>query len=284
MLKVTLTANDSPITVQDPRPVNQANNEQGTYSVQPNTTREMIMQWGQLERISGQLDALAAAGLGSFSIESAGGSSFAEQADAVDNPAIDLVDGAVLAAGGSTPDLVGTNLLAGQVQASASVVGDTTAGSVLLECLNPGYDGNLYDVEVVDSGSGGLSSAVATVDGREVVTVDLGGAATATCTTVAASLATTLAGLAQATVVGTGATAITTVQAVTAFTGGEGTGLSITLAGAACTVSAIDLSGAPIEVISLAATPAVTGGAAADIARLRVRSNAKEDVASVVLS
>lgn len=285
MLKVTITAYDSPVTVQDPRPVTQSNAEQAVVSVQPNTSRELIMQWGQLERIQGQLSDLAALDLCSFVIEPAGVAVFAEQDQNLDAPSIDGVDngGAAIAAAGDTFDIIGTELLGGQVMASASVLGDTVAGSVLCEVLNPGYDGNLFDIKVVDTGGGGLATSVAVVDGRTVITVDLGGSAAETCTTVAGDINTVMAGIVQATVVGVGATGITTVQALTAFTGGEGLGLSVHFGGLACTVDAIDISAAPIYTVTVT-SPSVAGFlAAGDTAVLKVRSNNKVATATLTL-
>ena len=282
MLKVTITANDSPVTIQDPRPVTQNNNEQAVVSVLENTTREMVMQWGQLERIQGQLTALANLGLLSFVIEPvgvAGGvAEFAEQNANLDAPSIDGVDngGAAITVAGDTFDVYGANLLGGQVQASATVAADTALGSVLLEALNPGYAGNLYDFEVVDSGSGGLAVTHSTVDGRIVISIDLGGSTTEDCTGVAAAINTDMAGLVFATVVDTGSTVISTEQAVTPLTGGIGTGLTVFLAGIACVVDAIDITGAPQYKITVT-SPAVGGFglAAGDTAVLKVTSNNK---------
>ena len=290
MLKVTITAYDSPVTIQDPRPVTQNNNEQAVVSVLQNTTREMIMQWGQLERIQSQLTSLSALDLISFVIEPVGVTDgvaeFAEQNENLDAPAIDGVDngGAAITVAGDTFDIYGANLLGGQVQASASIAADTVAGSVLLESLNPGYAGNLYDFEVVDSGSGGLAATHSTVSGRIVMSVDLGGSTTETCTTVAGAINTDMAGLVFATVVGTGSTVISTEQAVTPLTGGIGTGMSVSLAGIACVVDAIDTSGAPQYKLTVT-SPAVGGFglAAGDTAILRVTSNTKVATANLTL-
>lgn len=290
MLKVTITAYDSPVTVQDPRPVTQNNNEQAVVSVLPGTTREMIMQWGQLERIQGQLTALANLDLISFTIEPVGladgVSEFAEQSDGLDSPAIDGVDngGAAITAAGDTFDIYGANLLGGQVQASASIIADTVAGSVLLESLNPGYAGNLYDFEIVDSGIGGLAATHSTIDGRIVMSIDLGGSGAETCTTVAGAINTDMAGLVAATVVGVGATVVSTLVAATPLTGGIGTGMAVMLAGIACTIDAIDITGAPQYKLTVT-SPAVSGFglAAGDTAVLRVTSSTKVATATLTL-
>jgi len=290
MLKVTITAYDSPVTIQDPRPVTQNNNEQAVVSVAPNTTREMIMQWGQLERIQSQLTALANLSLISFVIEPVGladgVSEFAEQNANLDSPSIDGVDngGAAITVAGDTFDIYGNKLLGGQVQASATVAADTSAGSVLLESLNPGYAGNLYDFEVVDSGSGGLAVTHSTVAGRIVISIDLGGSTSETCTGVGSAIDTDMAGLVKATVVGTGSTVISTEQDVTPLTGGIGTGISVALAGFACTVDAIDISADPLHKITVT-SPAVGGYglAAGDTAVLKVVSNTKMTTANLTL-
>jgi hypothetical protein len=287
MLKVTITAYDSPVTVQDPRPVTQNNTEQAVVSVQPNTTREMLMQWGQLERIQQQLTDLAALNLCTFAIEPAGVAQFAEQNENLDAPSIDGVDagGAGVTIAGKAIAIVGTNLLGGQEMASSSVAADTVDGSVLMEVLNPGYDGNLYDFEVVDSDSGGLVVTPVAVGDRTVISIDLGGSGTEDCTGVADAINTAMAGLVQAAVVGTGATVISTLQAVTAFLGGVGTGISVLFGGIACTVSAIDGSAAPIYTVSVS-TPDVAslGLAAGDTAVLKVRSNDKVATANLTLA
>ncbi len=46
MLRVTITANDSPINVQDPRPTNNHGEEQPSYTIEPNTSKS-IASWGQ---------------------------------------------------------------------------------------------------------------------------------------------------------------------------------------------------------------------------------------------
>jgi len=109
--------------------------------------------------------------------------------------------------------------------------------------------------------------------------VDLGGSAAETCTTVAAIInnpASPTFGYVIATVVGVGATAITTVQAVTPLTGGTGTGLWVRLAGLFCTVYEIDESAAPVYTLK-AMTPDLTplAGSAGDKLLLEHRAGSK---------
>lgn len=392
MVKLSITAINTSVTVQDPRAVTQSNEEQAVISVEAGDTKEVSMQWQQLERIAEQLTQLAALGFCTFNVDASGGPAFVEQADSIDNPSLDVVPGGIAAAGSTGVNLTGANLLAGQVQASATLDGDTVAGSILLEDLNPGYAGNLKDVQVVDTasgaptkaslsidasggtgtvdieatiagtsgnlidveivdtasgglavssavvsgrtvitadlggdtptcttlaaaidaisgvdaaaggtasdtfttavalapltgGTGGLAVSSTVVDGRTVITVDLGGTTAETCTSVAAAMNTVLAGVVKATVVGTGSTVFSTLQALKAFTGGEGTGLSITIAGVPCTITAINMAGTPLAEVITISTPNLSGTASAtNVVKLRLRSDAKEDIVSVVLA
>ena len=43
MLKLSVTAKDSPVNIQDPRPVHNTGDEQASYTVQPGETKEMVM-------------------------------------------------------------------------------------------------------------------------------------------------------------------------------------------------------------------------------------------------
>lgn len=291
MLKLTLTAKDSPVTVHDPRPITQNNEEVAVISVQPNSSVTALMQWAQLERIQRQIVDLAALGLLEYAIESGDYvrpdgkvitvAAFAEQPDADTNPAIDLVTGQPSAGSGSTGILVtGTNLLAGQTFASVSLVSEAgDANSLDIAALLPGSDGNAYSAEVVDTGAGGLAVTITTgVDAK--VSVDLGGA-TPNIAAVKAALEaeSDFTDTFVATVTGAD-TALQATQELANLDGGVGSGLSISIGGAPCVVTAIDLSGDPIQVITID-TPVV--GTAADVARVLLRSDSKEDIASVAL-
>lgn len=280
MLRITVTAKNNPVTIQDPRPVTQSNLEQGVFHIEPGTPKIMDLTWGQVERIRTQLDALTALGFVTFTVEGSPVSAFARQADSLNNPAIDYADDSAMAPAGQALTLTGTNLLAGQTRASAAIAGDTVAGHVDLFLTNPGAQGNFYDVKVVDTGgSGGLTVAIATVLGREVITIDLGGSAAETVTKIVTKINTAgqpTYGIVQAVAVGTGSTPITTVRALTAFTGGVGSGMSVTLAGIACTVVAVNIAGDPIHVLTLA-TPSLAGLSLSTGAPLvlELRSNGK---------
>lgn len=274
MLRITVTTFDSPCSIQDyfPPPGK-------VIGFEPNVVTSFDVQWDQLERLGPQLDALAALGFLTYVTAGTGGMSLTEQADSPGNPALDYAEPGIITAAVDVLAITGRNLLAGQVVADATILADTGAGSVLVEAVNPGAQGNLFDVEVIDSLGGGLAVAVATVEGREVISVDLGGSAGEDCDSVAAIInnaASDTYGLVHATVVGVGATAITTVKALVPFTGGVGSGMQITLAGSPCIVVSIDQSATPIIAIVLA-TPDISGLSLAtdDMLKLEVRSGGK---------
>lgn len=275
MLRITVTTYDSPCTIQDPRPP-----KGRVINFEPNDVKSFDVQWDEMERLGTQLDALAAAGFLTYVPAGTEGQSLVEQADSPGNPVVDYAAPGTITAASLSLAITGNRLLAGQVVAEATVESDDTpTGSVLLEAVNPGAQGNRYDVQIIDSLAGGLTVAVATVDSREVITIDLGGSAAETCTTVAALINNAVSatyGMVHATVVGVGATGVTALQAVTAFTGGVGSGMSITLAGLPCTVVSIDQTGAPIIEITLA-TPSLValGLATGDKLKLEVRSGGK---------
>ena len=118
MLKLSITAFDSPVTVQDPKAVTQSNDQQAVISVDAGDTKTILMQWNQLERIQAQLTSLADLDLCTFSIEPGGTdvAEFAEQNQNADAPSIDGVEngGAAITAGGNADvDVFGTNLMGG---------------------------------------------------------------------------------------------------------------------------------------------------------------------------
>ncbi len=287
MLKLSVTAKDSPVNIQDPRPVHNTGDEQASYTVDAGTTKEMIMSWDQLERIGKQVEDLEALGLISFIIEGTDGPVFTEQPDNPDIPIIDYVSEGVPVQAGDLLDVFGYDLIKGQVMAEASIPGDTVAGSVLVNACDPGGAGNLLDVVVVQT-AGALSSAIAVVAGRTVVTVDLGsGFATVDCDDVAGIInnATEGAyGTVFATVVGVGATLLTTVKDLVPLLGGIGGGLTVTLAGIACVVNGIDVSGAPATVKVSIATPNYTALSLATGAPLSLQLRANNKLSAVTLT
>ena len=276
MLKITVTTFDSPCSIQDNYPP-----PGKVISFEPNDTKSFDVQWDQLERMGPQLDSLAGLGFLTYTVGGTDGMSLTEQADSPGNPILDYAEpGVGITAASQALVITGQKLLAGQVQAEATVEGDTAAGSVLLKATNPGAQGNRYDVEVVDSGGvGGLAVAVNVVAGRTVITIDLDGSAAETVATVVAlinNVASATYGLVHATEVGVNTTPITATQALEAFTGGVGSGMQVTLASLACTVVSIDISADPIHQITLA-TPSLValGLATGDALKLEVRSGGK---------
>ena len=279
MIRLVLTTVSEQVTVQDPNPSSATPESTSVINVAANTTKNVDMPWGQLERIRPQLDALEAMGLVTFSVESTGDAAYADQADAAGNPVIDYT--AIGAISGVTQSVVltGTNLLGEGSIASVSVAGDTVAGSVTVEAATPGNTGNLIDVVVTNTGLGGLAVSVAVVLGRTVVTVNLGGSVAETCATVAAIInnpASATYGVVFATVVGAGGTAITVGRALAHLTGGTGTGMAVTLGGVSCTVLNVNVSADPIIVVTLL-TPSLPFLLATEGAplNLQLRSNGK---------
>lgn len=281
MLRITATVGNRPCTIQDPRP------PQGfVKNFTPDAVESIDMQWDQFERLCPQLNALVAADFLTYIIATTDGPAATEQADSPGNPSLDYAEPGVITAASMALVITGNKLLAEQVQASATVDSDDTpTGSVLLEAVNPGGQGNLIDVEVIDSAGGGLTVATAVVDGRTVITIDLGGSAGETCTTVAAIVnnpASDTYGLVQATVVGVGGTGITAIMALVPLTGGVGAGMSITLAGLPCVVVSIDKTGDPIIVITLA-TPVLTPLSLATNDRLKLEVRAYGKLTDITL-
>lgn len=274
MLRVTATIKDRPCTIQDPYPP-----KGFVKNFEPSGTESVDMQWDQFERLAPQLNALVAADFLTYIVATTDGPAVTEQSDSPGNPSLDYAEPGIITAAVDVLLITGNKLLAGQVVAEYTLPADTVAGDVLIEAVNPGGSGNLIDVEIIDSAGGGLAIATAVVVGRTVISIDLGGSAGETCTTVAAIInnaASDTYGLVHATVVGVGATAITALTALAPLTGGVGSGMSITLAGLPCIVVSIDQSGAPVIAITLA-TPALTGLSLAtdDMLKLEVRSYGK---------
>jgi len=283
MLKVTITANDSPITVQDPRPTNNYGEEQAAYSLEPGDTKSVDISWQYLERVSAQLEALAALGLCTFTIEPSDAPVFAQQSDSPDVPIIDYIDKNSPTQSGDALVLTGPNLGGGDM-AEIVLDGDAGTGTLTVKAL-PGSDGNLYDLEVIDSGGGGLSVALATVAGREVITVDLGGSGAETVATVAAIInnaASATYGLVFAAAGGTTTDLIATERDLAPLEGGNGVGFEVTLAGVACVVTSIDDSTPSAVVVNVATGDYSTIGLASGAPiTLQVRANGKLAIATL---
>jgi hypothetical protein len=282
MLKLTLIATSTSITVQDPKAVTQNNEERAVINVVAGTSKSIDMQWQQLERISKQLNQLAAMGKCAFSIEPSDGPLFAEQADTAKKPRIDTVVGKTTPLGGAIT-LMGYNLTGGQFSAVCSLLGTTAAGSISSRAVYPGFSGNNYGIVVINEGVGGLAITDTVVDGKTIITVNQGDSAS-DCDTVATTLNTTYEGQLEFGVIGVGGTVVAE-QELQYYAGGKGTGLSITLAGNPCVVTTYDDSLGPyLETITVN-TPDITAIATAgDTAKFVLRSDSKEDSYVVTLS
>jgi hypothetical protein len=285
MLKVTITANDSPINVQDPRPTNNHGEEQPSYTIEPNTSKSIEVSWQYLERIANQLEALAALEppLCSFTIEPSSAPAFAQQPDNPDVPIIDHIDKNSPVQAGDTLVVTGPNLGGGEM-AELVLDGDAETGTLTVKAL-PGSDGNLYDLEVIDEGVGGLAVGLATVEGREVITVNLGGSGAETVTTVAAAINDSAAptyGLVFAAAAGTGTDLIATERALAPLVGGTGVGYAVTIAGVACVVESIDDSDPAAVVVTVATGDYSTIGLASTAPiTLQIRANGKVAIATL---
>jgi hypothetical protein len=284
MLRITVTTFGSPVVIQDPRPTNNFGTEQVSYTVPPSTTKNLDISWQQLERVATQLEALAAQGLITFTIEPSAAPVFAQQLDNPDVPTIDYASENSLVKTGDTVNVVGPNLNGGNM-ATTTIESDDGAGHVVVNAF-PGNDGNTYDIEIVDTGSGGITLVMATVAGRHVITIDLGGATTETVTTIAALInnaASDTYGLVFATVTGTSTKVIKTVRALVALIGGTGVGFTATLAGIACIVTRI-VTTVPSAVVVSLVTPdysSLSLPAGAPI-NLQIRANGKVATATML--
>lgn len=279
MLRVTITANDSPINVQDPRPTNNHGEEQPSYTIDPNTSKSIEISWQYLERIANQLEALAALNppLCSFTIEPSSAPAFAQQPDNPDVPIIDHIDKNSPTQAGDTLVVTGPNLGGGDM-AEIVLDGDAQTGTLTVKAL-PGSDGNLYDFEVVDTGGGGLSVAINTVGDREVITIDLGGSGTETVATVAALINNSSEptyGLVFAAAGGTTTDLIATERDLAPLLGGTGVGYSVSIAGVACVVESIDDSTPAAVVVTVATGDYSTIGLASGAPiTFQIRANGK---------
>ena len=229
MLVLTLTAGTKPVTIQDPKVINTSTGQATVVSLTAGEVKSIIVSDAFVERVRPQLDALAADYGLTFAITGAE-MSYADGVLMPDNPMIDTVSARGFLEAGDTLTVVGTNLVTdNQAFATASIPGDTVAGSVKITATKPGAAPNgKYKVIVVDSGSGDLAVSCTYDAPTQVRTliVDLGGSALETCTTVAAAIAASvdadLVGYMFASVVGVGATAITATHTVVSLAGGAG--------------------------------------------------------------
>jgi len=139
MLRVWITTKDRPVTIQDPVPSGPS-----TVNIPANTTKGVVIDWGVYERVVVQLDALQQAGYISYDVERSDGPASSEQSDNRGNPLIHLVSPGTVTVASLSIDITGYNLLAGETTAKATIVGDTSAGSVQVQRANTGDSGNDY--------------------------------------------------------------------------------------------------------------------------------------------
>lgn len=275
MLRVTVTTFDRPAIIQDPRPIDTTGRV--SYTIAPNTTENLDISWPHLERIAPQLEALADQGFIYFTIESSSDAVFAQQPDNPGVPVIDFVSKNSPTQAGDTMDVTGPNLDGGEM-ATAQIDSDDETAYITLFAL-PGSDGNSYSVEVIDEGAGGLDVSLAVVDGRNVITINLGDSATETVETIKTAIndsGSPVYGSVYAEVTGTTTKEVTTVRALVDFSGGTGVGFTVTLAGIACIVTGIDVSVPEAVVVSLA-TPnySALSLATGTPMNLQIRANGK---------
>ncbi len=275
MPKLTITALSSDVNVQDPYP----SEGQLAIRVKAGTTSVLdYIHFAQLQRMSPQLVALEAAAKIEYSIEVSDQDSRAQEADLEGLPNIDYIDSPTIAVAGQTGIKMFGPVIEGYKQLFATLdLGDRVAAinsAIAIRSLLPGYDGNKYSVEVVDSGSGGLAVSV-TLD---KVSVNLGGATSdGTTVTAAINAEATAKTMVFATALGTGAGTVV-VQAEASLEGGLGSGILITCGGFPCVITAI-VTGTPTEITF--DVPALSPIVATDIMSLQLRSNAKMYVLSV---
>jgi hypothetical protein len=186
-------------------------------------------------------------------------------------PNINLLAGTIAAATGVTGAVItGTTLLANQTRGTLAFKGKAGTGTVTLTPLLPGVSGNLYDLTIVDSGSGGLATTSSVVAGRTVISVDLGGSPTETCATVAATIAAATSNAVTGAASGTTTDVIDFLMAVTPFAGGYGSGLTVHVGGVAGAITAINTSTPTAETITFNVGAV---GTAASTAVVRLTSN-----------
>jgi hypothetical protein len=282
MIKLTITSLVGTVTVQDPRPTTQTGTEPSVISVTAGTPQSLEIQWGQLERIAPQLQALATAGLCTFAVANSTTNAFANQPDVPSAPIIDLVAGAVSAATGVTGGVItGTNLLGGQTRAALTINSTATAaGHVVITALPVGFAGNLIDFRVIDSGSSHLAVTSATSSGRTIVTANLGGD-TPTCAQMVTAINSGATGIVRSAATGTTSATITAAVALAPLVGGLGSGTSLTVGGVAAVIAAIDETTPAAQTITYNVGAV---GASGNIASVHLRSNEKVATSVVVLT
>jgi hypothetical protein len=229
-----------------------------------------------------QLQAMEENKLITWVIEATSEDTRGEISDALGLPKIDFMDFDDLTRTGMTGQIIkGLNLIVNQTWATArvgSAAVDPTA-MVDIRPILPGGLGNLNTLSVVDTGVGGLTFAFV----GDVLTIDLGGdVKTATQIEAALNADAVAAYFFAYLPAGSGAGNIA-VQSDVAFDGGQGDGVSLTVAGAAAAITAIDEAATP-QTITFDTPDVSTFVAAASSVNIELRSGAKISNISVIAS
>jgi len=274
MPKLTITALNSDVSIQDPFPA------EGQLSVRILAGTSHVMDyvhWAQFQRIAAQLVALEAAGKLEYAVEASDLDSRAQEADLEGLPNIDYIDTPTVAVAGQVGIKMYGPVIEGFQQLFAELdLGDGSDPNavVSVRALLPGYDGNKYEVEVVDTGGGGLTIAVA----ADKITVDQGGSGSDAGTVAGAINADATAKTMVFCAAGGTGLGVVAVQALANLEGGVGSGITLTCGGFPCTITAIT-PGTPTEIVF--DVPALAPIVASQIVSLQLRANAKMYVMSV---
>lgn len=274
MPKLTITALTNDVNIQDPYPAE----GQLSLKVAAGQTKTIdFIHWAQFQRIGPQLEALESARKLEYQVSVSPLDSRPQESDLEGLPNIDYLEAASIAVAGASGVKMHGPILEGYGQEFATLdLGDGSDPNavVTVRALLPGYDGNKYSVEVVDTGGGGLAISVA----ADKITVDQGGSGS-DATTVAGAINGhgTASTMVFCTAGGTGGGTVA-LQDETNLTGGIGSGVTLTCGGFPCTITAIT-PGTPTEIVF--DVPALAPIVASQIVSLQLRSNAKMYVMSV---
>ena len=275
MPNLTITALQHDVSVQDPFPA------EGSLvlkaSVGSPVSREI--PWSQLQRLAAQLESLEASGLATYTVTSGTVDERFSESDLVGLPMISSlnlattplqVDSAITSA-----QILGTGFVGNQVKASV-VMGTASAanGHITFTAVRPGADGNDISITFVGGGGGGSGAVVSVVGNDITVTLETGVATFANIET-AINAHADAKYLVLAAKGGTGVT-VAVAEAQTYLEGGEGDGVTLTIAGN------------PADIVSISNTVIVydidlTGESEGDMALVELRSGSKLATVQVAL-
>jgi len=272
MPKLTVTANESTVVIQDTFPA-----EGGlVIKAEPGTPKEAIVSWGQFQRIRDQLTALEEDGLVSYLFEASGKDIRGDEHDLDGLPSVLALDTATtaLAAGGAVTGAkaLGAGLLGGQVKAELTLGNTADAnGHIEFTAVVPGANGNDIVVEFVT----GAAEAVAVVGDTITVTLNTG---VSTYNSIATTMNgdATVAAMVLSADAGTGLT-VAVVEDAAHLTGGTGAGITLEVGGVAAVINSVSDTVCDYDVDLTTLT-------AADTALWTFRSGTKLTQFGVVLS